>query len=375
MTRAGTALRLVAPKVLQFAFVVWATYTVTFLLVRVLPGDPVLAALAVQSGDATTVDPEQLAALREQAGLDGSLLEQYLAQLGALLTGDLGTSLATGRTVVDMISGVVPGSLAVAGLALVIGVLTSVVLAFLASIAPWRWLRDLLVQLPPLGVAVPAFVTGLILISVFSFSLGLLPASGSRSGDSVILPAITLAFPVGAIFFQVFITAIREAEASGYVFTAEAKGLGRAAVFGRHVLRNALLPSVTSIGLLIGYLAGGTAVVETVFSREGIGRLVVSAVLARDVSVIQGVIIVVAVVYALAALLVDLSYPLIDPRLRPGKAAPKPAAPSTFSIAPTSSTAAESPTSVGVSRDAPTEVGNSTSGRADARPAQEGDAR
>lgn len=334
MTRAGTALRLVGPKVLQFAFVVWATYTVTFLLVRVLPGDPVLAALAVQSGDATTVDPEQLAALREAAGLDGSLLEQYLGQLGALLTGDLGTSLATGRPVVDMIAGVVPGSLAVAGLALVIGVGTSVVLAFLASIAPWRWLRDLLVQLPPLGVAVPAFVTGLILISVFSFSLGLLPASGSRSGDSVILPAITLAFPVGAIFFQVFITAIREAESSGYVFTAEAKGLGRVAVFGRHVLRNALLPSVTSIGLLIGYLAGGTAVVETVFSREGIGRLVVSAVLARDVSVIQGVIIVVAVVYALAALLVDLSYPLIDPRLRPGKAAPKAATPSTFSIDP-----------------------------------------
>ena len=134
------------------------------------------------------------AALREQAGLDGSLLEQYLAQLGALLTGDLGTSLATGRTVVDMIAGVVPGSLAVAGLALVIGVLTSVVLAFLASIAPWRWLRDLLVQLPPLGVAVPAFVTGLILISVFSFSLGLLPASGSRSGGSVILPAVTPCF-------------------------------------------------------------------------------------------------------------------------------------------------------------------------------------
>lgn len=306
----------IAPKVLQFAFVVWATYTVTFLLVRVLPGDPVLAALAVQSGDATTVDPEQLAALREQAGLDGTLLQQYLGQLAGLLTGDLGTSLATGRAVGDMIVDVVPGTLAVAGLALVLGVLTSLVLAFLASIAPWRWLRDLIVQLPPLGVAVPAFVTGLILISVFSFALGWLPASGSRTPASVVLPAVTLAFPVGAIFFQVFITAIREAQASGYVLTAEAKGLSRVRVFGGHVLRNALLPSVTSIGLLIGYLAGGTAVVETVFSREGIGRLVVSAVLARDVAVIQGVIIVVAVVYALAALLVDLSYPLIDPRLR-----------------------------------------------------------
>ncbi|GAA4771893.1 ABC transporter permease [Microbacterium gilvum] len=322
MTAAGTSraaglLRRIGAPLLQFVFVVWATYTVTFLLIRVLPGDPVLAALAVQSGDATTVDPAQLAALREEAGLAGGLLEQYLAQLGGLFTGDLGTSLATGRPVAQMIADVVPGTLAVAGLALVIGVAMSLLIGFLAYLSPWRWLRETLVQLPPLGVAVPAFVTGLVLISVFSFGLGWLPASGARSPLSVVLPAVTLAFPVGAIFFQVFSAAVREAESSAYVFTADVKGLSRLAVFGRHILRNALLPSVTSIGLLIGFLAGGTAVVETVFSRDGIGRVVVAAVQARDVNVIQGVIIVVAVVYALAALLVDLSYPLLDPRLRP----------------------------------------------------------
>ncbi|WOF23018.1 ABC transporter permease [Microbacterium betulae] len=319
------AVRAVAPRILQFVFVVWATYTVTFLLIRILPGDPVLAALAVQSGDATTVDPEQLAALREEAGLAGSVLSQYLAQLGGLLTGDLGTSLATGRPVTQMISDVVPGSLAVAGLALVVGVTMSLLVGFLAYVSPWRWLRDLLVQLPPLGVAVPAFVTGLVLISVFSFTLGWFPASGARSPLSVVLPAVTLAFPVGAIFFQVFSAAIREAEGSAYVFTADVKGLSRLAIFGRHILRNAMLPSVTSIGLLVGFLAGGTAVVETVFSRDGIGRIVVAAVQARDVNVIQGVIIVVAVVYALAALLVDLSYPLLDPRLRTrGRVRPAP---------------------------------------------------
>ncbi|MGW9112027.1 ABC transporter permease [Microbacterium sp. NPDC055683] len=322
MTAAGTSraaglLRRIGAPLLQFVFVVWATYTVTFLLIRVLPGDPVLAALAVQSGDATTVDPAQLAALREEAGLAGGLLEQYLAQLGGLITGDLGTSLATGRPVAQMIADVVPGTLAVAGLALVIGVAMSLLIGFLAYLSPWRWLRETLVQLPPLGVAVPAFVTGLVLISVFSFGLGWLPASGARSPLSVVLPAVTLAFPVGAIFFQVFSAAVREAESSAYVFTADVKGLSRLTVFGRHILRNALLPSVTSIGLLIGFLAGGTAVVETVFSRDGIGRVVVAAVQARDVNVIQGVIIVVAVVYALAALLVDLSYPLLDPRLRP----------------------------------------------------------
>lgn len=335
MTQAGTSprrapvriARMVWPRLVQFVFVVWATYTVTFLLIRVLPGDPVLAALAVQSGDATTVDPEQLAALREEAGLSGGLIAQYFSQLGGLLTGDLGTSLATGRDVTSMIADVVPGTLAIAGLALVIGIAMSLIIGFLAYISPWKWLRDLLVQLPPLGVAVPVFVTGLILISVFSFTLGWFPASGARSSLGVVLPAITLAFPVGAIFFQVFSTAIREAEQSPYVFTADVKGLSRLAVFRRHILRNAMLPSVTSIGLLIGYLAGGTAVVETVFSRDGIGRIVVAAVQARDVNVIQGVIIVVAIVYALAALLVDVSYPFIDPRLRRQRAKPGAAVP------------------------------------------------
>jgi peptide/nickel transport system permease protein len=159
-------------------------------------------------------------------------------------------------------------------------------------------------------------VTGLVFISVFSFGLGWFPASGARSPLSVVLPAITLSLPVGAIFFQVFSAAIREAESSNYVFTADVKGLSRLAVFAKHVLPSAMLPSVTSIGLLVGFLAGGTAVVETVFSRDGIGRVVVAAVQARDVNVIQGVIVVVAVIYALAALLVDLSYPLLDPRLR-----------------------------------------------------------
>ncbi|WP_051172714.1 ABC transporter permease [Microbacterium indicum] len=318
---ASGALRRVGAPLLQFAFVVWATYTVTFLLIRVLPGDPVLAALSVQSGDATTVDPEQLAALREEAGLSGGLLAQYLGQLGGLLRGDLGTSLATGRPVGQMIVDVVPGTLEIAGLALVLGVAAAVLIGFLSYIAPWRWLRDTLVQLPPLGVAVPAFVTGLVLIVVFSFTLGWFPASGARSASSVVLPAVTLAFPVCAIFFQVFQAAIREAEQSAFVFTADVKGLSRLRVFARHILPNAMLPSVTSIGLLIGFLAGGTAVIETVFSRDGVGRIVVAAVQARDVNVIQGVIIVVAAVYALAALLVDLSYPLLDPRLRQARRA------------------------------------------------------
>jgi peptide/nickel transport system permease protein len=156
-----------------------------------------------------------------------------------------------------------------------------------------------------------------VLVSVFSFGLGWFPSSGSRSPLGVVLPAITLALPVGAIFFQVFSAAVLEAKNGPYVFTAVAKGLSSRTIFLRHVLRNSLLPSVTILGLLIGYLAGGTAVVETVFSRDGIGRITVDAVLARDTNVIQGVVLVVALVYSVVNLLVDLSYGLIDPRTRP----------------------------------------------------------
>ena len=309
-------LRFVAPKLIQFAFVIWATYTVTFLLIHLLPGDPLLAALSVKGGDATTTDPATLAAMREKFGLDGTLWDQYLGNFLAALRGDLGVSIATGQPVDQMIARALPNTASVAVLALIFGVVTSVVLTFLAFLTPSRWLRQTLLQIPPLGVAIPAFLSGLVLVSVFSFGLGWLPASGTRNPAAVILPAITLALPIGAIFFQVFSSAVMEAMRSPYVFTAVAKGVSPRSIFLRHVLRNSLLPSITILGLLIGYLAGGTAVVETVFSRDGIGRLTVDAVLARDATVIQGVVIVVALVYSVVNLLVDVSYGIIDPRTR-----------------------------------------------------------
>ena len=177
-------------------------------------------------------------------------------------------------------------------------------------------MRNVVVQIPPLGIALPAFLTGLVLISVFSFGLGWFPASGAFGFQSVVLPGITLALPTAAIFFQVFSAAVFDAGASPFVFTANAKGLSQSAVVFRHVLRNALLPSVTILGLQIGYLAGGTAIVETVFSRDGIGRLTVDSVLARDITVLMGVVIVVATVYAVTTLIVDALYGVLDPRTR-----------------------------------------------------------
>ena len=309
-------LRYIGPKLAQFVFVVLATYTVVFLLITFLPGDPLLAALASKSGGDTIVDPDALEKLRQQYGLAGTPWEQYWHRLGMLFAGDLGVSIATGRPVGDMIARTLPNSVEIAAIALLIAIVIAAVFAFLAFLAPFRWLRNLLLQIPPFGVAIPAFLTGLLLISFFSFTLGWLPSSGSRQPGSAILPAVTLALPVGAILFQVFSAAIFEAQASQHVFTAEAKGVPPWRIFTAHLLRNALLPTITILGLTIGYLAAGTAVVETVFSRDGIGRMTVNAVLARDINVIQGIVLMIAAVYAAVNLIVDLAYGVIDPRTR-----------------------------------------------------------
>jgi peptide/nickel transport system permease protein len=314
--RAQAIARFLIPKIVQCLFVIWATYTVAFLLIHALPGDPVLAALSLRGGDATTTDPAQLAALRERYGLDGPVWQQYIVNFLALFRGDLGISIATGQPVVEMIGRAFPNTAAVAVFALVVGFVAALAFTVWAYIARPAWMRAFVTQIPPLGIAIPAFLSGLVLISVFSFGLGWFPASGTNGFVSVVLPGITLALPTGAIFFQVFSAAVFDAGASPFVFTANAKGLAQRTVVVRHVLRNALLPSITIIGLQIGYLAGGTAVVETVFSRDGIGRLTVDAVLARDVNVVLGVVVVVATVYAIVTLIVDGLYGVIDPRTR-----------------------------------------------------------
>lgn len=310
------------PKFGQFLFVVVATYTLVFVLVHFLPGDPLIAALAAKGGASTVIDPAELDALRVRYGLDGSLWQQYFGHLIAAAQGDLGISISTGVPVTEMIGRAFPSSVQIASLALLFGVTSAVLITFLAYAAPWPWLRQLLLQIPPFGIAVPAFLSGLLLISVFAFTLGWLPSAGARSFDAAILPAITLALPVGALFFQVFSSAVLEAQNSPYVFTAVAKGVPPRRIFTKHLLRNALLPSITILGLLIGYLAGGTAVVETVFSRDGIGRMTVNAVLARDINVIQGVVLLVGAIYALVNLLVDVAYGFIDPRTRIGGGVP-----------------------------------------------------
>nr|WP_276611978.1 ABC transporter permease [Kineococcus vitellinus] len=197
-------------------------------------------------------------------------------------------------------------------LALVLGVAT----ALASTWARWGWVRSLLLALPPLGVSLPTFWVGLLLIQLLSFRVPVFPALGNEGAASLVLPAVTLAVPVSASIAQVLARGLRTALAEPYVETARAKGASRARVHLRHALRNATIPALTIAGVIVGNLLAGAVVVETVFSRVGIGRLTVSAVNGQDIPLVQGLVLLAAAVFVATNLVVDLLYPVVDPRIR-----------------------------------------------------------
>lgn len=309
--------RYVLLRLLQAIGVLWAAYTVSFLVLYALPGDPVTL---LAGPDATDISPAQLDALRAELGLDRPLIVQYLDQLGAVLHGDLGTSIVTGRPVTEIIGEALPPTIAIATFALLIAVVAGAGIAIAANYTRHRWLADVLLGLPPLGVAVPAFWFGLMLIQWFSFTVPIFPAVGDRGFASLVLPAITLALPTGATIAQLLSKSLSNTLREPYVDTAWAKGASRARVHLGHALKNAALPALTVTGLIVGQLLSGTVVTETVFSRPGLGRVTAGAVQQQDVPVVQGVVLVAATAFVVANLVVDLVAPLLDPRIVTGGA-------------------------------------------------------
>ncbi|GHH64416.1 ABC transporter permease [Promicromonospora soli] len=299
------------------AAVLWAAFTVSFLILYLLPSDPV-AIMLDQGAGGERVDPARAAELRERYGFDQGPVRQYVTLLGRTLTGDLGTSISSGAPVTGLIADAFPETAKLAGLALLLALAAGVGIATLAYWTRAAWLRDLLLALPPLGVAVPGFWVGLVLLHLFSFTWFLFPAVGNEGFASLVLPAVTLAIGLAAVIAQVLSQGLREAWRAPYVETAFAKGSSRARVLGAHVLRNGSLPTVAVLGVLVGNLLGGTVVVETVFSRQGFGRLVENAVTTQDIPVVQGLVVVAAAVFVLTSLLVDLAHPLLDPRVLRG---------------------------------------------------------
>ncbi|WNI26782.1 ABC transporter permease [Streptomyces sp. ITFR-16] len=306
--------RYLAGRLLQAVFVLWAAFTLSFAVLYLLPGDPV-SIMAGGAGDTNDVSPEQLAELRRTYGLDKPVLEQYGTQLRHALRGDFGISVQSGDKVGHMIGTALPATLQLTSGALVLALVLGAGTALLATYTRWRWLRQLLLSLPALGVSAPTFLVGLVLVQIVSFRWGLVPAFGNEGFGSLVLPVITLSLPTGAVLAQVFAKSLRTTLAEPYVETALAKGASRARVHFRHATRNAAIPPLTVVGVLVGNLLAGSVVVETVFSRTGVGRITATAVSAQDIPVVQGLVVFGALVFVLANLAVDLLYPLIDPRI------------------------------------------------------------
>jgi len=304
----------VIKRVAQAIGVLWAAYTVSFLVLDYLPGDPV-SAMAGAGADTGQVDPAQLAALRHQYGFDKPILAQYADYLGKAVRGDFGDAVSTGRPVTSTLADALPQTLQLTSAALLLAVVLGGGLAVLATYTSQRWLRQLLLSLPPLGVSVPTFWTGLLLVETFSFRLHWFPAFGNDGLRGLVLPAVTLAIPTGAQVAQVLAKSLLTALDQAYVETARAKGAGRWRVHLRHALRNASLPALTVVGLLVGQLIAGSVVVETVFSRDGLGRVTAAAVTAQDIPLVQGVVVFGALIFVVTNLVVDLVYPLLDPRI------------------------------------------------------------
>jgi peptide/nickel transport system permease protein len=309
--------RYVLRRLAQAVGVLWAAYTVSFLILDLLPGDPVEAMAGAQM-DSSGVDPGQVARLRHQYGFDQPVLEQYWHYLTKAARGDFGVSVSTGRPVSSVMRDALPPTLALAGLGLAIGIVAGGTIALVATYTRQRWLRQALLSLPSIGVSVPAFWVGLMLVQLFSFQVRLFPAFGNQGLRGLVLPAVTLSLLPAAMIAQLLAKSMVAALAEPYAQTAQAKGAGRARVHLRHALRNALLPALTITGVLTGQLMANAVVVETVFSRNGLGRTIAAAVGVQDIPVVQGIVVFGAFVFVTVNLVVDLLYPVLDPRITVG---------------------------------------------------------
>jgi peptide/nickel transport system permease protein len=308
-------LRYLLGRIVQAVGVLWAVYTVTFGILYLLPSDPVALRLAAGNVQVEELSPAQLVQIKAQYGLDQSLFQQYLTQLGHLLRFDFGESISQNLPVTQLLGQRLPSTLALGATAIGLALVLGVGIAYLAAYLRWRPARALLNRLPAVGVSLPPFFVGLLLIQLFAFSLGWLPATGSAGWRSLILPAVMMSIPTSAMLAQVLSRGLEDTLAQPYVVTARARGLSRGYIQFRHALRNAALPALPLLGLLLGATLTEAVVAETVFSRQGIGQLAQQAVLAQDVPLVQAIVVIAASVFVLINLVIDLVYPLLDPRI------------------------------------------------------------
>ena len=299
-------------KVGMLLLFIWAAASLVFFLVHTIPGDPVVAMLGKMPR------PEDIRRLQQAMQLDRPLAEQYLHFMQKMLRLDLGESIIDHRPVRAAIGRYFPNTVILAAAAMSLALLIAVPLGMLAA---WKGKGIgyvLSMVFSTIGLAVPGFLSGILLIILFSLRWHWLPVSGSGGIRFMILLMLTLAISLSAFLMRVIHTAVDGEMSQPYVLLARAKGFSGLQIFYRHVLRNVLIPVITIVGLQLGALLSGAIVIENVFSWPGIGTLLITAIRQRDFPMIQGIALFLAVLYLVLNLLVDLTYPLIDPRLRHG---------------------------------------------------------
>jgi ABC-type dipeptide/oligopeptide/nickel transport system permease component len=326
-------------RLLQLIPVLLGVSVIVFLMITLTPGDPV----QIMIGD-QRVEPEEIARLRAELGLDRPLVERFFVFIGNALQGEFGQSFFHRRPVIDVIAERLPATIELAVVALVIAVATAIPLGILAAVRRGSWIDKAATVGSLLGVSLPGFWFAILLIMLFAVNLQLLPVAGRIGYASevspvtgfllidtllrgrpdafldalrhIILPAITLGLPMAAILMRVTRTSMLEVLRSDYITFAEAKGLKRSRVLYRHALKNALIPTVTVAAIEMGSLLGGSMIVETVFGWPGLGRLVVESIFMRNYPLIQAAVLFYAVTYVLLNFVADLLYTQLNPRVR-----------------------------------------------------------
>jgi peptide/nickel transport system permease protein len=308
----------VVRRLLQSVPVLLASSVVIFLIIHLVPGDP---ALAISGGEAS---PEQLAVIRERLGLDEPLWRQYVVWLGGVITGDLGVSYLSGLPVLELIIQRLPATILLATAGLLIAILVGFAAGIIAAVRENRPADWTISSASAVGIAIPEFWLGILLILGFALYIDIFPPGGyvpfmqdpARALQYLVLPALALSVNTTAMLTRFVRSSMLEVLNEDYIRTAVAKGVRDWSVVTRHAVRNALIPVLTIIGIQFGRLLGGAIIIESVFAWPGIGRLLVDAIRERDYAVVQGVMLLLVVIFLVINLIVDLLYGLVDPRVR-----------------------------------------------------------
>lgn len=304
--------RYIAGRLVQAVVVLWLAYTLTFVAITLLPSNPIDM---FATDDTGVIDPQTVEQMKLYYGYDHGVVQRYFIELSHVVRGALGYSMSTGQTVTHAIGDAALPTLRLAGTAFVVALLIAGAIVATASLTNLRWLRAAVIALPPLFAAAPVFWVGIVLLNLLSFQLGWISAFPDGTFVSILVPSLVLGLPLSASIAQVLLKSVDTVLDSDFIDVVRAKGAGKHWVFWRHVVRNASGPGLTVAGTVLGTLVGGTVVTETVFARAGIGRVLETAVSQQDVSLVQGFILIIAAVYVVVNLVIDLLYPALDRRI------------------------------------------------------------